>query len=365
MEIIHIVLGKANPNRMNGVNKVVNQLLSEQVKHGINAKLWGISDSLEHDYPKRDYETELFKQSRNPFKIDPKLKEALLYHKDCCFHLHGGWIPVFASIARFLKKHDIKYVITPHGAYNEVAMKRSKWVKKMYFQLFEKYVVKHSNWVHSIGQSESDSLKKLESTANSMLIPYGFKFNQPKTGISKSHRFVIGYVGRIDIHTKGLDILLEAFKNLEAKISWAELWIIGDGNALGELQNKADELKLKNIVFYGAKYGEQKDSLYQQMHVFAHPSRNEGLPSAVLEAASFGLPCVVSKETNVGNYITKYHAGFCLNENNPKNLEKALLKCYQSTEDNAWQNMSAGAQNMLSDAFSWSNLLPQYQHLYA
>ena len=34
MEIIHIVLGKANPERMNGVNKVVFQLATKQAESG-------------------------------------------------------------------------------------------------------------------------------------------------------------------------------------------------------------------------------------------------------------------------------------------------------------------------------------------
>jgi hypothetical protein len=43
MEIIHIVLGKANPDRMNGVNKVVYQLATKQVEFGENVAVWGLS----------------------------------------------------------------------------------------------------------------------------------------------------------------------------------------------------------------------------------------------------------------------------------------------------------------------------------
>ncbi|MBK7805817.1 MAG: hypothetical protein IPJ51_05910 [Saprospiraceae bacterium] len=43
MEIIHIVLGKANPERMNGVNKVVFQLATKQAESGRNVSVWGIT----------------------------------------------------------------------------------------------------------------------------------------------------------------------------------------------------------------------------------------------------------------------------------------------------------------------------------
>jgi hypothetical protein len=75
--IIHIALGKANPNRQNGVNKVVNSLLSHQTTKGLKAELWGISFSENHNYPKRNYSTRLFLDSKTKFRIDSKLKKAI------------------------------------------------------------------------------------------------------------------------------------------------------------------------------------------------------------------------------------------------------------------------------------------------
>jgi len=53
------------------------------------------------------------------------LVEAVKSHSSAVFHLHGGWIPVFSRLCGVFVKLGIKYVITPHGAYNEVAMKKS------------------------------------------------------------------------------------------------------------------------------------------------------------------------------------------------------------------------------------------------
>ena len=67
MEIIHIILGKANPNRTNGVNKVVNSLATYQTKKGIKISVWGITKNPIHDYPERNYETILFKETSKIF----------------------------------------------------------------------------------------------------------------------------------------------------------------------------------------------------------------------------------------------------------------------------------------------------------
>jgi len=43
MRVIHVVLGKANPDRMNGVNQVVHHLATEQVERGDEVEVWGIT----------------------------------------------------------------------------------------------------------------------------------------------------------------------------------------------------------------------------------------------------------------------------------------------------------------------------------
>ena len=72
MEIIHLILGKANPDRMNGVNKVVYQLTTQQAIAGRKVSIWGISKNTEHNYGERNFETRLFQAFRNPIKIDKK-----------------------------------------------------------------------------------------------------------------------------------------------------------------------------------------------------------------------------------------------------------------------------------------------------
>ena len=60
MEIVHLILGKANPNRMNGVNKVVYQLASRQSLSKRDVSIWGITKDLNHNYGERPFQTLLF-----------------------------------------------------------------------------------------------------------------------------------------------------------------------------------------------------------------------------------------------------------------------------------------------------------------
>lgn len=364
MEIIHIVLGKANPNRMNGVNKVVYQLATEQVKAGKDIQVWGISQNLNHDYPERNFVTQLFMASRFPFFISKTLKIEILAHKEAVFHLHGGWIPVFSSLANFFSKHNIKYVLTPHGAYNEVAMQKNYFIKKLYFQLFEKQLLNSVYKVHSIGATEVKGLAQISPNTASFLLPYGFENGTPKTRSSNTNDFVIGFVGRLDVYTKGLDILLESFYHFQKSKPHAKLWIIGDGEGRAFLENFIKEKNLNNVILWGKKFGQEKEDLISKMHVFAHPSRNEGLPTAVLEAAVHGTPTIVTEATNVAEYVGRYKAGIAIGNNNIHELIGAMTSLYSAYLNGEAIQYMTGAARMLKEIFSWPVLVEKYEELY-
>lgn len=361
MEIIHLVLGKANPNRMNGVNKVVYQMAVKQTDFNNKVNVWGITADLSKNYEERNFETQLFLKSKNPFKLDNLLKKAILNKKETAiFHIHGGWIPVFYSISNFLKKNDIPFVFTPHGAYNSIAMKRSFWLKKIYFQLFEKSLLNNANKIHCIGKSEVDGLNSIFCNTKSILLPYGFENKHriaPKYATNTT--IIFGFIGRLDIFTKGLDVLLKSFEQFVSNVPSAQLWIVGDSNE----KNKLEQLILKhklndNVTLFGSKFGEEKNNLLQQMDVFVHPSRNEGLPTSVIEAASFEKPCIVTDATNIGKLIEQFNAGITIKKLSTNQLYLALNSLYLTwTNDLQYKKMCKNAAIMVEETYNWNKVI--------
>ena len=105
MKIIHLVLGKANPERMNGVNKVAHNLATTQTDLGYDVTLWGITESLVHNYPPRNYKTDLFQAIDSRFKVHESIVEAIeKLPKDTIFHIHGSFIKEFYIVSKLLKK---------------------------------------------------------------------------------------------------------------------------------------------------------------------------------------------------------------------------------------------------------------------
>lgn len=366
MEIIHIVLGKANPERMNGVNKVVYQLASKQKEHGIKVSVWGITKDLSRNFGERNFNTFLFKQANNPFIIDEQLKEQLKRKKEkVIFHLHGGWIPVFYSIATLLHEQQIPFVFTPHGAYNTIAMNKSKALKDIYFKLFENKVLKYAKKIHCLGQSETEGLNSIYPNNKTILLPYGFEQKSIAVKPLNPDQLILGFVGRLDIYTKGLDLLVEAFKEFQKKNENACLWIIGDGPEKEKLKQIIEEKNLSDKVeLFGSKFAQEKEQLIQKMDVFVHPSRNEGLPSSVIEASHFGVPCIVSYATNFQKYIEQYDAGLLVKDDNSDSLKQAIEKMYSMWKNKSLLKMKFNAQHMVQHCFNWSKLINDYNSLY-
>lgn len=369
MKIIHLVLGKANPNRMNGVNKVVNSLATYQSLQGYAVSVWGISTNLENNYPDRSYTTEIFQAQKNKLKLSPQLsKQLATIDNNTIVHIHGGFIPEFYHSAKILATNKIPYVFTPHGAYNTKAMEKNKWIKRVYFFLFDKYVAKNASTIHCIGQSEVTSTQKLIKNANCTLIPNGQNVEELKykpIALKKMSPPVFGFCGRIDIHTKGLDYLLKGFALFYKSTQAGELWIIGESNELSQLKMLAMELNIiDQVTFFGKKFGEEKLNLMAQMDVFFHPSRNEGLPGAVLEAAGLSVPCVVSPESNMAEYINTYKAGIGMSENNEKQVELAMHTLFRCLQDDTFTEFKKNAVQMIEKEFNWNTIAQQLIETY-
>ena len=367
MEIIHLILGKANPNRMNGVNKVVYQLALKQAASGKKVAVWGITKDLKHNYGERNFDTILFKAKKYPFFIDIALKESILSKKGkATFHLHGGWIPTYSTISKFLSKNNIPFVITPHGNYNAVSMRRSSFKKKLYFKFFEKALLQRVHKVHSLGESEVVGLQKIFPNNKSYLFPYGFDANEVKKYDKKENdEFIIGFMGRIDIFHKGLDILIDSFRKFQEMESNSKLWIIGDSEEKPILQKLiADNNLEQKVVLWGSKFGDEKENLMQQMHIFVHSSRMEGMPTSVLEASNLGIPSVVTTATNIGPYIEKMNAGITVENENPDALAKAFNIMNQKRKRNELNQLAENAMTMVREAFNWDNAIKDFDKLY-
>ncbi len=373
MKIIHFVLGKANPKRMNGVNKVVNNLATYQTQLGYDVSVWGITQTPEDvsDLPQRPFPTILF-PTVNKLFISKKIENAIKkIQEKTVFHIHGGFIPEFFHLHKLLKKHKIPYVVTPHGCYNEKAMENNKTFKQIYFNLFEREFISNSKTLHCIGKSEWQSSEKLVPDASKVLIPNGqnlealrFEYENIREDDDAP---LFGFMGRMDKKMKGLDLLLKGFAIFKHQLfQKGNLWMIGGNQDFEELKQMAVKLNIQNNVkFWGPQFGNKKLNLLANMDAFYHASRYEGMPTAILEAAALKVPCVVSDATNMMDYIREYDAGLTLDPNTSESVAESMAQIAQLKSKNALKQKGVNAFKMVKSTFDWEVISQNLVEIYA
>ena len=116
------------------------------------------------------------------------------------------------------------------------------------------------------------------------------KYNLQKNGY-------IVYIGRLIRH-KGVQYLIEAFKNLEDKhlSRGKKLVIVGDGFFTDDYVAELKDMSRgrENIIFTGSLDGEELDQLFAHSYLFVQPSESEGLSMALLEAMGHGRAIIAS-----------------------------------------------------------------------
>ena len=367
MDIIHLVLGKANPERMNGVNKVVNNLATVQSQLGEKVLLWGITPDPTHNYPERPYVTRLFKTWKNKLRVSMEMREAIEAIKQpTVFHIHGGFIPEFYAISKVLASRNIPFVYLTHGAYNQVAIRRSYFKKTIYFHLFERAILKRAKSIQLVGKSEFDALRDALAADKKILIPNGHELSNFQYDFDKNHDGLqFGYLGRITLKEKGLDLLLNGFARYKLQGGKGKLVLIGDGPDRNKCQQLCHDLKIEqSVTFAGGKFGREKDGLLQHLDAFFLTSRNEGLPGVVLEAAGFSVPAVVSTATNMGQYVEAFHSGIHLRENSAVAIAEAMQAVEKAHQDGTLKKWGANARKMVQEAFNWKNIARQINQVY-
>jgi glycosyltransferase involved in cell wall biosynthesis len=206
-------------------------------------------------------------------------------------HYHGIGPSLMIPIARRLK---LTTVATHHGFDYD----RDKWgaVSKFFLKLGEKKMCR-SDAVIVISEHIAGYLSNRYS-CRPFYIPNGVKL-QP---ILPAGRYCVKYslesqkyllfVGRF-VPEKSIIELVGGFRKL--KTDW-KLVIAGDNTGSDQYSRRVNDAAqgYTNIVLTGFVTGAELQELYSNAGCFVLPSSHEGLPIALLEALSFGLPCVVS-----------------------------------------------------------------------
>lgn len=143
----------------------------------------------------------------------------------------------------------------------------------------------------------------------------------------QSDNFVFLTVGRL-VPVKNIRMQIEAMdcvtRNTKRETR-VELWIVGDGLEKSNLKSQISNLHLENNVkMFG--YQDDVSKFYKQADAFLLTSDYEGWGMAVIEAASHGLPIIMTDVGCAGEVIKNGENGIIIPVGNKEKLVEAMLK---------------------------------------
>lgn len=297
-------------------------------KKGINVEVLGMP---KNGFLERIYRLLFFVDMPKVNRIVSKLEG----FDEVVSFLYPMTIPAFVAKRRYGKK--LKYTYYDVGiAYAQLFESFLERAYMKVFSSFTKMTVKNADEAVSISKFLSSELKK--ETGLSSSIKYvsidskrfnknvGSRYKKEIAAVAKKHGLkkpVLLYVGRISPH-KGVHLLLEAFRQVKAKVPSATLVIVGKPTFpkyYSQLQKTA--ARIGGVVFAGFVPDEELPAYYGSCSVYVTASLWEGFGMPIAEANSCGKPAVAF---DVGSQPEVLRKGKLVDKGDVQGFAEAVVK---------------------------------------
>ena len=179
-------------------------------------------------------------------------------------------------------------------------------------------------------------------------------------------REMVGRLRSVASEVGGLENLLRAWKDAQS-IAAAREWILviagwDRGGHARRLQRLAAELGIaRSLRFVGPQFDDHKAASLACADAFVLPSLSEGLPVAVLEAWSYGLPVLMTEACNLPEGFV---AGAALPiGTDPAGIAAGLRRLF-ALSDAERRGMGARGRALVRARFAWASVGEQMAAVY-
>ena len=206
---------------------------------------------------------------------------------------HSTYIPGNVAAAWSARRHGVPYIVMPHGGYNVQARGR-RYRRKLLWRPVERHYLERALAVHVFFENETRDAAEVAPNARWLVAPTGF--DMPADRWDGGTGGYLAWLGRYDIRTKGLDLLVHAMGQLPAQ-DRLPLRLHGrrSEDSPEDVEKIAHASGVADVVTVGGQIGEnEKRDFFRRAVAYVHPSRWESHSLGLVEALAYGIPSVVS-----------------------------------------------------------------------
>ncbi len=270
--------------------------------------------------------------NRNIYKFSnirkyKELKKIIEKNKYEIIHCHSPIGGVLTRLAAKKARNDgTKVIYTAHGFHFYKGASIINW---MLFYPIEKFCAKYTDMIITINHEDYNTAQKFKNTRIIYIPGIGVDTNKNveitreekrKELNLSNNEFVLLSVGELS-KRKNHKVVIEALSKIENKsITYV---ICGKGELDKYLEEKAKKLNVK-LKLLG--FRKDVDEIYRIADLFIFPSLQEGLPVALMEAMSHGLPVVCSKIRGNSDLIKNGEGGYLIDAREIDGFAKAIDK---------------------------------------
>jgi len=178
---------------------------------------------------------------------------------------------------------------------------------------------------------------------------------------------VVVYHGRIEMHRKGLDVLMDAWTQLCREHPQQNWWLllVGTGSDAKILGDRIASLPKSNVCWIN-EYVLDRSVMRRYLEaadLYTLPSRHEGFPVAPLEAMACGLPVVAANAPGVEDILegSEQSGGVVVPCEHPEALAEAIARILQ--DDPLRYALSQQALHRIATCFSLTTVGSQLRTL--
>ena len=341
MKVIHFIAGI---DKTEGGTTEFMRLLSSELKNHIElivATRISSSPIEMNGVLVKFFDTSIFRW----FTMLNEFYQFLKNEKPDIVHINGIWSPQNWGFQKAAQKLGIKVIISPHGMLEPWIMANNHWKKKIGLFLYQKKAIQNATYIHATANMELANIKALGFKNQICIIPNGIDLSDVKELKTYYGTRKMVFLSRIH-PKKGIELLLEAWRN-----SNTDNWILeiagnGDKNYIENLNQSAQDLK--NVSFVGAQYGEAKWNFIRSADVMVLPTYSENFGIVVAEALAVGVPVITTQGTPWED-LEIYKCGWWINLS-VSNLKK-IIAVVTETSPEVLEKMGCEGRKLVKEKY--------------